>query len=225
MQVNIILVPEMVQLDITGPYEVLARVSNWNIDLVAESLNPVKTDRGLVILPTQTRQSAKPSDLLVVPGGAGIDIAMLDTSWVDYVRKEATSARHVFGICTGAFLLAAAGVLKGRLAGAHWQARDLLSQVGVIPSDERIVIDGKFYTSGGVTSGIDAALKVVADIEGINTAQKIQLAMEYDPDPPFEGGTPLTSPKHIVDQVLETSKSFRVKREKQVAELAARLTK
>jgi cyclohexyl-isocyanide hydratase len=224
MQVNVILVPDMVQLDIAGPFEVLARVPGWTVDLVAASSEPVRTDRGLTIVPTRIRDSAPASDILVVPGGTGVDRAMLDDAWLAYVRREVATAEFVFGICTGSLLLAAAGVLAGRRAGAHWQARDLLSQFDVTPSDDRMTVDGKFYTSGGVTSGIDMALKVVADAAGETTARCIQLGIEYDPDPPFAGGTPFTSPPEIVEMVTARSRQRRVEREAMVAQAAARMT-
>jgi cyclohexyl-isocyanide hydratase len=223
VQVNIVLVPRMVQLDVTGPFEVLARVPGWSISLVAETLEPVRTDRGLRIVPDVTRENAAPSDLLVIPGGTGVDFAMLDPAWIAFVQCQATAAQHVFGICTGSLLLAAAGLLRGRRAGAHWQARDLLAQFGVTPSDERVTVDGKYYTSGGVTSGIDVALRVVADLEGEAVARKIQLAIEYDPHPPFPGGTPVTSPQEIVQAVLADSRARRAEREGMVAQAAARL--
>jgi cyclohexyl-isocyanide hydratase len=223
MQVNIIIVPDMVQLDITGPHQVLALVPGWTLDLVAASMDPVRTDRGLTLLPTQTRETAKASDILVIPGGTGIDTAMLDDAWLDYVRREADRAEYVFGICTGSFLLAAAGLLTGRRAGGHWQARDLLAQFGAIPSDERMTVDGKFYTSGGVTSGIDAAFRVVADVKGQDVAQQIQLLLEYDPAPPFVGGTPFTSPPHIVAAAKEMGRPRREKREALVAQAVAAL--
>lgn len=223
MQVNIVLVPDMVQLDITGPFEVLARVPGWQVDLVAVTAEPVRTDRGLTIVPTQTRAVARPSDLLVIPGGTGVDRAMLDPGWIDYVRREAERATYVFGVCTGSLLLAAAGALDGRRAGAHWQARDLLAEFGVTPSDQRMTVDGKFYTSGGVTSGIDMALRVVADAAGEEVARRIQLAIEYDPAPPFAGGTPTTSPPQIVAAVLAGSRQRRAERETMVRQAAARL--
>jgi cyclohexyl-isocyanide hydratase len=223
MQVNILLVSAMVQLDITGPFEVLARTPGWDIDLVATSMEPVRTERGLTILPTQTRETAKPSNILVVPGGSGIDQAMLDPDWIAYARREADHAQYVFGICTGSLLLAATGVLKTRTAGGHWLSRDLLAKFDVVPSHERMTIDGKFYTSGGVTSGIDMALRVVADIAGEVTARKIQLAIEYDPAPPFAGGTPFTSPAEITAAVLADSRKRCADREALVAEAAARL--
>jgi cyclohexyl-isocyanide hydratase len=174
MQINIIVVNDMCQLDTTGTFEVLARVPGWTVDLVAASMDPVRTDLGLTLLPTKTRESAKRSDILVVPGGRGVDYAMLDDVWIAYTRQEASQAKYVFSVCTGSLLLAAAGLLKGRRAGAHWQSRDLLSQFGVTPSDARLTVDGKFYTSAGVTSGIDMALLVVADIVGEETARKIR---------------------------------------------------
>lgn len=223
MQVNIILVPDMVQLDATGPYEVLARTPGWTIDWVAASLEPVRTERGLTILPTKTRETASASDLLVVPGGSGIDRALLDPDWVAYTGREAERARFVFGICTGSLLLAASGVLKGRKAGGHWLSRNLLANFGVIPSDERMTIDGKFYTSGGVTAGVDMALRVVADLVDETTARKIQLQIEYDPAPPFVGGTPISSPPEITAALREAGRERCAKRERMVAEAVARL--
>jgi len=221
--VNMILVKDMVQLDVAGPYEVLARVPGWKVELVGSSLNPVRTDRGLTILPTVTRETAKKPALFVVPGGTGIDTAMVDADWVCFARDQSAAAKYVFGICTGSLLLAAAGLLTGRKAGAHWQARDLLARFGAIPCDDRMVVDGKYYTSGGVTSGIDMALRVVGDVAGPDIAQKIQLQIEYDPEPPFVGGTPFTSPRHIVEAVRQMSVQRRANREKLVDQAAASL--
>ena len=222
-QVNIVMVPRMVQLDITGPFEVLARVPDWSVALVAATPEPVRTDRGLRITPDTTREAAVPADLLVVPGGTGVDFAMLDPQWIEFIRRQAAAAEHVFGICTGSLLLGAAGLLQGRRAGGHWQARDLLTQFGATPSDARVTVDGKYYTSGGVTSGIDVALRVVADLEGEAVARRIQLAIEYDPHPPFPGGTPDTSPAAIVQDVLTQSRARRTEREELVARAAAQL--
>jgi cyclohexyl-isocyanide hydratase len=223
MQVNIVLVPDMTQLDATGPFEVMARAPGWSIDLVAASLEPVRTERGLTILPTTTREAALPPDLLVVPGGSGIDHAMLDADWIAYTRRGAERAKFALGICTGSLLLAASGVLRGRRAGGHWLSRGLLAQFGVIPSDDRMTVDGKFYTSGGVTSGIDMALRVVADIAGEATARKIQLQIEYDPAPPFTGGTPMTSPPEITAAVRDAARQRCDARQLIVAEAARRL--
>jgi len=221
MHCNIITVPDMVQLDITGPFEVLARTPGWTVDLVAATMDPVRTERGLCLVPNATRQTAKKSDIIVIPGGTGIDTAMLDPEWIAYVKQEAARSQYIFGICTGSLLLGAAGLLRGRRAGGHWQARDLLANFGAIVSNDRMTKDGTIYTSGGVTSGIDMALRVVGDLAGEETARKIQLAMEYDPAPPYKGGTPYTSPPEIVAAVLADSTQRRAKRETQVAEAAA----
>jgi cyclohexyl-isocyanide hydratase len=142
-----------------------------------------------------------------------MDYAMLDDVWIAYTQREAAKAKYVFSVCTGSLLLAAAGLLAGRRAGGHWQARDLLSRFGVTPSETRLTVDGKFYTSAGVTSGIDMALLAVADIVGEETARKIQLSIEYAPEPPFPGGTPFTSPPEIVKAVLDGSRQRRADRE------------
>lgn len=223
MHCNIVAVPDMVQLDLTGPFEVLSRTPGWTVDIVAATLQPVRTDRGLTLVPNVTRDSARPSDILVVPGGSGIDAAMLDPQWIEYVQREARQAKYILGVCTGSLLLGAAGLLKGRKAGGHWQARDLLTQFGATVSNERMTVDGNLYTSAGVTSGIDMTLRLVGDIAGETTAEKIQLAMEYDPTPPFKGGTPFTSPPEIVKAVLESSAAKRQNRERLVAQAAARL--
>lgn len=123
MQVNIVLFEGLTQLDMTGPYEVLAAAPGFTVDLVAKTREPVRSDRGLAFVPTRTLDDAPPCDLLVVPGGPGTDAALLDPDWVAFTRRQALAARHVFGICTGSLLLGAAGLLKGRRASTHWRAR------------------------------------------------------------------------------------------------------
>ena len=223
MHCNIVTVPDMVQLDITGPFEVLSRTPGWTVDLVAATMDSVRTDRGLRLVPNVTRETAKKSDIIVIPGGTGIDTAMLDPAWVAFVKREAAHSQYIFGVCTGSLLLGAAGLLVGRRAGGHWQARDLLTNFGAMVSNDRMTVDGNIYTSGGVTSGIDMALRVVGDLAGERVAGKIQLAMEYDPAPPFTGGTPYTSPPEIVAAVLADSTKRRALRETQVAEAAANM--
>ena len=221
MQVNIVLFEGLTQLDMTGPYEVLAAAPGFTVDLVAKTREPVRSDRGLAFVPTRTLDDAPPCDLLEVPGGPGTDAALLDPDWVAFTRRQALAARHVFGICTGSLLLGAAGLLKGRRASTHWRARELLAAFGATPSDERLCVDGNFYTAGGVTSGIDMALKVVADLCGLETAQLIQLQIEYDPKPPFPGGTPHTSEPAIVQRYLARSAERHARRAAAVQRAAA----
>lgn len=220
---GMLLFPGMTQLDLTGPFEVLARLPGWRVEIVAKQAGPVVTDKGLVITAERDFASAPQYDLIAVPGGPGTDDAILDAETVSFVRRQAEGARFVFGICTGSLLLGAAGVLAGRHSGGHWQARDLLTQFGAIVSDERMTVDGNIYTAGGVTSGIDMALRVAAVIAGDEAAQQIQLQIEYDPEPPFEAGTPFVAPPEIVERALAATKQRRQIRENAVAQAAAAL--
>lgn len=222
MQVNFLLFPAITQLDLTGPFEVLARAPGFLIDFVAQSMDPVRSDRGLTILPTATFESAAQCDLLVVPGGPGTDDALLDPAWVDFTARQAAGAKFILGICTGSLLLGAAGLLQGRRAACHWQAREFLPSFGAIPDDSRMCIDGNIFTSGGVTSGIDMALKAVGLMLDEDAARQIQLQIEYDPEPPFPGGTPRTSPEHIVKRCLEATRQRHAIRARAVAQASAR---
>lgn len=223
MKVNFLLFAGVTQLDLTGPYEVLARAPGFEIELVAKTIHPVRSDRGLMLVPSTTIALAGACDLLVVPGGPGTDDAILDAEWVEFTRRQAATARYVFGICTGSLLLGAAGLLEGRRSSCHWQAREFLPYFGAITSEDRMCVDGNLYTSGGVTSGIDMALKVVAILCGPTVAQEIQLQIEYDPEPPFPGGTPRTSEAHIVQQCLAATQARRTLREAACRKAAAAL--
>ncbi|WP_233235374.1 DJ-1/PfpI family protein [Bordetella sp. LUAb4] len=223
MRANFALFEGVTQLDLTGPYEVLARAPGFQCDLVAKGPQAVRSDRGLMLVPTTTVAEAGPCDLLVVPGGPGTDAALQDPVWVDFVRTQAASAKWVFGICTGSLLLGAAGLLKGRRASCHWLARDLLAEFGAQPVDDRTTIDGKYFTSGGVTAGIDMALLVVANILDRAAAEQIQLQIEYDPAPPFPGGTLFTSRPEIVQRCMAASAVGRASRAAAVKAAAAKL--
>lgn len=220
---GLLIFPGLTQLDMTGPYEVLARLPGWRAELVARTMDPVRTDRGLTLLPMVDFAHAPQFDLLVVPGGPGTDDLLLDAETVEFVRRQGEAAAHVFGICTGSLLLGAAGLLRGKRAGGHWSARDLLDRFGATVSDARMTVDGKVYTAGGVTSGIDMALRVAADLVGEDVAQQIQLAIEYDPEPPFRSGTPAVAPPHILERAKQTGMQRRALRERLTAEAAARL--
>ncbi|QDQ86719.1 DJ-1/PfpI family protein [Alcaligenaceae bacterium SJ-26] len=223
MQVNILLFPAVTQLDLTGPYEVLVRAPGVHVDLVAASMVPVRSDRGLTLLPTVTMAQARPCDLLVVPGGPGADDALLDPQWVEFTARQGAQARYIFGICTGSLLLGAAGLLRDRRAASHWLARELLAEFGAIPVDSRLCMDGNIFTSGGVTSGIDMAIQVIASLFDEDTARQIQLQIEYDPAPPFPGGTPATSPAHIVQRCREAAGARQAIRAEAVAQAARAL--
>src|SRR6266851_968375 len=185
--------PNLTQLDLTGPYEVLARLPGAETLLLWKTLDPVRSEHGLTIVPMATFSSCPPLDLVLVPGGAGINPLLEDAEVLAFLRRVSGPARYVVGICTGSLVLGAAGLLRGRRAGTHWMSRDLLAAFGAEPVAERVVADGKFFTGGGVTAGIDVALAVAAEIAGRAAAEAIQLGIEYAPAPPFGSGSPETA--------------------------------
>jgi cyclohexyl-isocyanide hydratase len=191
--VGMLIFPRLTQLDMTGPYEVLARLPDTTVHLVAHSMAPVKTDRGMEIVPTVTFADCPPLDVIMVPGGPGQQDLMDDTVVLDFLRRQAATAKYVTSVCTGSLVLGAAGLLKGKRATCHWAAIEHLALLGAIPVSERVVIDGNVVTGAGVASGIDFALQLAAILEGEKVAREIQLQIEYDPDPPFNGGSPRTA--------------------------------
>src|SRR5829696_7012923 len=189
--VGFVIFPELTQLDFTGPLEVLARLPQSATHVVAKSEAPVPSDCGLSLLPTHTFATCPPLDLICVPGGrSGVVNAMGDRDTIEFVRRQAGAARYVTSVCTGAFILGVAGLLQGRRATTHWAFTELLPLVGATHEKARIVKDGNVITAGGVTSGIDFGLSVVADISGEAVAHAVQLGIEYDPNPPFASGHP-----------------------------------
>lgn len=220
---GLLLLPDVTQLDLTAPPEVLSRLPGWRVEIVAPTLAPVRTDRGLVIQPDADFATASSYELFLVPGGPGIDDAMLEPEIVAFVRDRSNAAAYIVGICTGSLLLGAAGLLRGRRSGCHWQARALLTQFGAIPSDDRLTIDGNLYTSGGVTAGIDLALRIAAAVASDEIAQQIQLQIEYDPQPPFNAGNPFVAPSEIVERVLACTTTRRAIRLAAVEDAARRL--
>tara|TARA_R110000787_G_scaffold16622_74_gene52056 strand:+ start:11982 stop:12665 length:684 start_codon:yes stop_codon:yes gene_type:complete len=188
--VGFVLFPNLTQLDFTGPLQVLSRLPDSKMHIVAKSMEPVPSDCSLDLVPTDTFETCPQLDLICVPGGGGVADAMLDKPTVDFIRHQAAGAKYVTSVCTGAFLLGAAGLLDGRRATTHWGYTSLLPMVGATHETKRIVTDGNVTTAGGVTSGIDFGLSILADIAGTEVAKSVQLAIEYDPNPPFRSGTP-----------------------------------
>ena len=189
-RIGMLIFPRMTQLDMTGPYEVLARLPDTTVELIARSRDPVTTDRGLQIVPTTSYADCPPLDVIMVPGGPGQQDLMEDEEALGFLRKQAADAEFVTSVCTGSLVLAAAGLLKGKRATSHWAAIENLALLGAIPVREKIVIDGNIITGAGVTSGIDFALHLAAILAGEQTAREIQLQIEYDPQPPFDSGSP-----------------------------------
>ena len=200
--VGFVIFPGITQLDFTGPVEVLSRLgtppsistpskfSQSRTHVVAKTMQPVFSDRDLGIMPTCTFDDCPPLHLICVPGGAGVVEALADVETVNFIRRQGEQAEYVTSVCMGAFLLGAAGLLKGRRATTHWAYVDLLPLVGAHHEKARVVRDGNVFTAGGVTSGIDFAFRVVAELAGPEVAKAIQLGIEYDPSPPFDAGHP-----------------------------------
>jgi cyclohexyl-isocyanide hydratase len=196
--VGFVIFPGLTQLDFTGPLQVLARLPQSKIHIIAKSETPVPSDCGLSLVPTGTFKNCPPLDLICVPGGvSGVVGAINDQETIEFVRQQANRAKYTTSVCTGAFILGAAGLLKGRRATTHWAFTNLLPLVGATYEPARIVKDENVITAGGVTSGIDLGLSVVAEVAGERTAQTIQLGIEYDPAPPFDSGHPDRAPADI----------------------------
>ena len=208
--------PGVTQLDFTGPFEVLSRLgtppaisvpskfAHARTHVVAKTMRPVFSDRGLGVMPSCAFEDCPPLDLICLPGGAGVVDALADGETIDFVRRQGARAAYVTSVCMGAFLLGAAGLLQGRRATTHWAYVDLLPLVGATHEKGRVVRDGNVFTAGGVTSGIDFAFRIVAEIAGPEVARAIQLGIEYDPAPPFDAGHP--------DKASEAAKALMLER-------------
>ena len=190
LRFGFLLFPRVQQLDLTGPYEVFATLPDARVDLVARTMEPVTSATGLVLAPTMSFAECPPLDVLCVPGGIGVNALLTDAGTLEFVRRQAATARYVTSVCTGALVLGAAGLLRGKRATTHWGAHDLLRAFGAIPTQGRVVRDGNLLTGGGVTAGIDFALTLAAKIMGQEAAEAVQLGLEYAPSPPFHAGTP-----------------------------------
>jgi len=217
-----LLFPQLTQLDLTGPHEVLARLPGATTHLVAKTRDPVRSETGLAIVPTATFEDAPPIDLLFVPGGFGQIAATDDEATLAWLRGAGATAKWITSACTGAFLLGAAGLLRGYRATTHWAYLDLLPLVGAIPEPHRVVVDRGRITGGGVTAGIDVALTIAAEACGREVAEHIQLMLEYDPHPPFQAGHPRIAAPDQVTRVRQQLAPRHAEREAQLRRLAFR---
>ena len=222
LQIGFVIFPDVQQLDLTGPYEVLAALPDGALHLAAQSLEPLRSTTGLVLAPTTSFAASPQFDILCVPGGAGVNAMMRDDAALDFIRRQAAGARYVTSVCTGALVLGQAGLLTGRRATTHWNYVDLLADYGATPVRERVVIDGNLITGGGVTAGIDFGLTLAAEIAGRAAAEAIQLGLEYAPAPPFDAGSPETAPPSVVAAVRARTAKLRAEREALAADYAAK---
>lgn len=189
MNIVFVLFDNVTQLDFTGPVQFLSRLPGADVHVVSKDGAAVTTDCGFSILPRSGFADCPQADIICVPGGHGVREAIADQILVDFVRQQAIGAQYVTSVCTGAFVLGAASLLIGKNATCHWGYTQLLPLFGATHTPARVVRDGNLITAGGVTSGIDFALELIATIAGEDVARNIQLALEYDPTPPFDGGS------------------------------------
>ena len=199
MQIAILLYDRFTVLDAIGPYQVLSGLPGAEVSFVAEHPGPIGDEVGCLVLSAQAGLPDVPHpDIVVVPGGPGQDRQMQDGAVHEWLRTADQASAWTTLVCTGSLILAAAGLLAGRCATSHWLALGELGGFGVAPVSERVVFDGKYVTAAGVSSGIDMGLALAGRIAGDETAQAIQLMIEYDPQPPYDAGSPDHAPAEIV---------------------------
>ena len=207
MDVVILLFDRFTALDAVGPYEVLRNLPGATVTFVAKQAGPVRTDSGaLAITADAAIGDVTSADVLVVPGGPGQEQAMLDEEIVSWIRAIDGTTQWTTSVCTGSLVLAAAGLLEGKDATSHWLAAERLRDFGATPTLMRVVEQGKVITAAGVSAGIDMGLRLAARIAGDDVAQMIQLGIEYDPQPPFDAGSPEKAPAHIVEAMRGMSR-------------------
>ena len=223
LKIGSLLFENLDQIDLTGPFEVLSRIPNATHRLYAKSPEPVRDVMGLELAPDATLAEAPQLDILHIPGGPGQEALMEDEEVLGWLSAQAQGARKVFSVCTGALLCGAAGLLRGKRATTHWASLHLLPWFGAVPVDERVVIDGDWVFAAGVTAGIDGALRLAAEIRGEAIAQRIQLAIAYAPEPPFQSGTPQTAPPEILEAARRDVAGLIARREASARRAAKRL--
>ena len=201
LKIGFFIYPGVTALDVVGPAQVLSQLPEAKILFVAQSQKSIPTDAGFTMLATHTFEECGQLDIICIPGGPGQSAVMHDEAVLSFVNQQGLGARYVTSVCTGSLLLAKAGLLEGRRAACHWAWRDALSDWGAKPQDARVVEDRNRITGGGVTAGIDFGLSLVAKVAGEQTAQAIQLGLEYRPEPPFDAGSPETTEPAIVARV------------------------
>ena len=210
MQIAIVLFDRFTALDAVGPYETLGRLPDAQTVFVAERTGPVRTDTGALALTADQALADVPApDIVVVPGGPGQTRQMENRALLDWLRAADAASTWTTSVCTGSLLLAAAGLLRGRRATSHWLALDHLKRFGAEPTGQRVETDGKYVTAAGVSSGIDMGFTLLGRIAGDEHAQSIQLLTEYDPQPPYDAGSPEKAPAHLVEKFRSRSRFAR----------------
>lgn len=220
-QIVFAIYPGMTQLDFTGPHQFLSRLPDSKVVVASAAGGDVPAE-GLTFAHTARLADVARCDLICVPGGVNATEVALEEAFIAEIRRLGEGARYVTSVCTGSLILGAAGLLKGRRAACHWGWRHLLPLFGAIPDEGRVVRDGPVITGGGVTAGIDFALTVLAEIAGPATAQTIQLALEYAPEPPFDAGRPETAPAAVLAACQARFGGMMARREAEARQAATR---
>lgn len=223
LQIGLVIFPKVTQLDLTGPVQVFSSVPDAKVHLIWKRIEPVPSDSVLTLTPTTTFADCPQLDVICVPGGAGTDDMVNDEAMLDFLRRQAANAKYITSVCTGSLVLGAAGLLSGYRATTHWTAMDLLAPFGATPEKTRVCVDRNRITGGGVTAGIDFALTLVSIMVDRETAELIQLRLEYNPAPPFNSGSPDTAPPEILALMQERIAPFRQRRLEATSRAAARL--
>ena len=223
LQIGLVVFPRLTQLDLTGPVQVFSSVPGAKVHLIWKRIEPVTSDSVLTLTPTVSFADCPQLDVICVPGGLGTDDMINDEEMLDFLRKQAVAAKYVTSVCTGSLVLGAAGLLQGYRAATHWTAMDFLAEFGATPTRTRVCIDRNRVTGGGVTAGIDFALTLVSLLVDRQTAEAIQLGLEYNPAPPFNAGSPDTAPPEILALMKERNAPAQARRGEAVRRAAARL--
>lgn len=222
-RIGMLVFPDIMQLDMTGPHEVFTKMPDTEVFLVWKTLDPVTSSGGMRLLPDVTYETCPSLDLVCVPGGGGMNALLNDEETLAFLRKQDATARYVTSVCTGSLVLGAAGLLKGKRAACHWMSREMLEHFGATPDPARVVIDGKYISGGGVTAGIDFALTVAGELLGADAAKSIQLGIEYNPQPPFDAGSPEAAGAAVEAAARDAVKARQADRLAAVEEAAGRL--
>ena len=223
LHIGSLLFQEIDQIDLTGPFEVLSRIPNSTYRIYGKTAEPVRDLKGLRLTPDAALADAPRLDVLHVPGGFGQEASMEDEQVPTWLERQASGARGVFSVCTGALLCGAAGLLRGRRATTHWASFHLLPLFGAIPVNERVVVDGSWVFAAGVAAGIDGALRLAAELRGDDAARAIQLHMVYAPEPPFDSRTPETAPPAMLESARQSVASITAQREATARRAAIKL--
>jgi cyclohexyl-isocyanide hydratase len=223
LQIGLVIFPKVTQLDFTGPLQVFSSVPGAKVHLIWKRIEPVTSDSVLTLTPTTTFADCPQLDVICVPGGGGTDDMVNDEEMLEFLCRQAKGTKYITSVCTGSLVLGAAGLLKGYRATTHWSAMDHLAPFGAIPTKTRVCVDRNRITGGGVTAGIDFALTLVSIMVDRQTAEMIQLRLEYNPAPPFNSGSPDTAPPEILALMRERIAPFRERRNEANGRAAARL--